>query len=225
MDAKGLLRTRVLAARAARSESARSEAGRRLATHATVVVGDARVVGAYASVGDEPPTRPLLEALKRAGVEVLLPVVVGAELRWGRFECWSALVEGPYGLLQPATADADAPVDVVLVPGLAADTAGHRLGRGGGFYDRWLARARPSRVVAVVYDDELVGEVPVEPHDVAVDAVLTPRELRDVGQRDDVPVGLGEGDAAGDDVVQDGVGEADADVPGRGDWNPGSPGS
>jgi 5-formyltetrahydrofolate cyclo-ligase len=62
----------------------------------------------------------------------------------------------------------------VVVPALAVDRAGHRLGRGGGFYDRALA-AVEIPTVAVVFDDELMDELPVEPHDVPVGAVLTPR--------------------------------------------------
>ncbi len=81
------------------------------------------------------------------------------------------------GLLEPAGPrlgpEALADCDLVLVPALAVDRAGRRLGRGGGSYDRALPRAR-GLVVAVLHDGELVEQLPAEPHDVAVRAVVTP---------------------------------------------------
>ena len=70
-----------------------------------------------------------------------------------------------------------ADVELVVVPALAVDRRGNRLGRGAGFYDRALAGSRPATVVAVIYDDELLDTVPAEAHDVPVHAVLTPAGL------------------------------------------------
>jgi 5-formyltetrahydrofolate cyclo-ligase len=144
------------------------------------------VVAAYASVGTEPPTRRLLEALG-AAARVVVPVVSGAELGWGDLVSWSELLPAPSGLLAPPrtsddAADAAAGADLILVPALAVDRQGHRLGRGGGFYDRWLPERADGQVVAVVYDDELFDAVPHEPHDRRVDAALTPAGLVRVGQ-------------------------------------------
>jgi 5-formyltetrahydrofolate cyclo-ligase len=75
--------------------------------------------------------------------------------------------------------DAIARADVLVVPALAVDRAGRRLGQGGGSFDRALARARPDAlVVALVHDDEVSsGPLPVEPHDRAVDVVVTPERV------------------------------------------------
>jgi 5-formyltetrahydrofolate cyclo-ligase len=107
---------------------------------------------------------------------LLLPVVRDdGDLDWAEYR--SALAPGRWGVTEPvgvrlgraAVADAE----VVVVPAVAVATDGTRLGRGGGCYDRALVRAR-GRVIAVVYDDELLPEVPAEAHDLAVDLVLTP---------------------------------------------------
>jgi 5-formyltetrahydrofolate cyclo-ligase len=196
-----------------------------LAGHAAAVAAGG-VVAAYASVGDEPPTRALLEALRRRGVSVLLPVLDGRDLSWGHFDAWSTLVRRAHGLLEPAVADATVRPAVALVPALAVDRTGRRLGRGGGFYDRWLSRARPPAVVAVLYEDELVDEVPAEDHDVPVDAVLTPTGLVVLRQRVDVLDGVGEEDARGLlDGDAAGVDGAALGVDAGAEPTPGSPGS
>jgi 5-formyltetrahydrofolate cyclo-ligase len=90
------------------------------------------------------------------------------------------MVPGPRGLLEPGEpprgVDAVARADAVLVPALAVDTVGRRLGRGGGSYDRALARVGPLvPLIALIYDDELVEQVPAEGHDIPVRAVVSPR--------------------------------------------------
>lgn len=136
----------------------------------------AGVVAAYAGVGTELPTRPLLDALAARGTAVLLPVLLAGDgLAWGRYD--GDLVTGRRGLLEPGAAGASlASADVVVVPGVAYDAAGRRLGRGGGSYDRAL-RGVVVPVVGIALDSEVVDEVPVEPHDRGVDVVVTPTRV------------------------------------------------
>ncbi|MFJ4462151.1 5-formyltetrahydrofolate cyclo-ligase [Streptomyces sp. NPDC088928] len=147
----------------------------------------ARTVAAYVSVGSEPGTRVLLDALRARGVRVLLPVLLADnDLDWAPYEGASRLVRAGRGLLEPDGGrlgpEAVLEADAVLLPGLAADGRGMRLGRGGGSYDRVLARlaaagAHPALVV-LLYDDEVVAQVPEEPHDHPVDVVVTPASVR-----------------------------------------------
>jgi 5-formyltetrahydrofolate cyclo-ligase len=186
VEDKRLLRASVLATRAARSTEQRADAERRIAAHAADAWPAATLVTAYAAVGSEPPTRVLLDRLHAAGTRVLLPVVNGDRLDWGRYDGWPALTRGPHGLLQPRPDDDSAAqaaeAEVVVAPALAVDVAGRRLGRGGGHYDRWLAQQSSTRVVvAVVYDDEVLDAVPHEPHDIPVTAALTPSGLIRLG--------------------------------------------
>uniref|UniRef100_J2JZQ3 5-formyltetrahydrofolate cyclo-ligase n=1 Tax=Streptomyces auratus AGR0001 TaxID=1160718 RepID=J2JZQ3_9ACTN len=145
--------------------------------------GSPRTVAAYVSIGGEPSTRALLDRLRAAGVRVLLPVLLADnDLDWADYEGAERLVRAGRGLLEPAGPrrgpEAVTEADVVLLPGLAVDRTGLRLGRGGGSYDRVLARleragARTSLVV-LLYDAELLAEVPAEPHDRHVHAAVTP---------------------------------------------------
>lgn len=150
-------------------------------------LAEARTVAAYVSVGREPGTRALLDALRARGVRVLLPVLLSDnDLDWAAYEGGDGLVPAACGLLEPdgprLGPDAVLAADAVLLPGLAVDGRGMRLGRGGGSYDRVLARltaagAHPALVV-LLYDNEVVARVPVEPHDHPVDAVVTPAGAR-----------------------------------------------
>jgi 5-formyltetrahydrofolate cyclo-ligase len=182
--AKHALRAHVAAARAARTAEERAALAAVLAERVLALpeVASARVVAAYVGVGTELPTLPLLDALRARGAVVLLPVLRADDsLAWGVYD--GTLVEGRRGLLEPGGSGASlGDADVVVVPGVAYDAAGRRLGRGGGSYDRALA-AVTAPVVAPAPDDEVVDAVPVEPHDRPVDVVVTPsrvlrRELR-----------------------------------------------
>lgn len=152
----------------------------------------ARTVAAYVSVGREPGTLALLDALRARGVRVLLPALLSDnDLDWGAYEGEGSLARVRHGggrmaLLEPTGErlgpDAVTTADVVLLPGLAVDARGMRLGRGGGSYDRVLARleragADPALVV-LLYDSEVVDRVPDEPHDRPVHAVVTPSRVR-----------------------------------------------
>ncbi|TPQ16385.1 5-formyltetrahydrofolate cyclo-ligase [Streptomyces sporangiiformans] len=154
-------------------------------------LAQAHTVAAYVSVGSEPGTRALLDALHARGVRVLLPVLLtDNDLDWGAYEGEGSLApvqhRGKMALLEPVGEplgpDAVLSADAVLLPGLAVDARGMRLGRGGGSYDRVLARldgagAHPALVV-LLYDSEVVDRVPEEPHDRPVHAVVTPSGVR-----------------------------------------------
>lgn len=175
---KRALRSRVLSERAALPEDVRHALAAAIADRLLALpeVASARVVAAYAGTGTELPTLPLLDALRARGVTVLLPVLLDdGALAWGTYD--GRLVPGRRGLLEPPARDASlAAADVVVAPGVAYDAAGRRLGRGGGSYDRALA-AVTVPVVGLARDEEVVDEVPVEPHDRPVDVVVTPTRV------------------------------------------------
>jgi 5-formyltetrahydrofolate cyclo-ligase len=180
---KAELRARVLARRSALAADRRATAARliRDAVLDAPQVQMAGTVAAYYSIGTEPDTRGLVFALWKRGSYVLLPVLrPDGDLDWASYEGPDSLVPGPRGLREPGEpprgVDAVARADAVLVPALAVDQAGRRLGRGGGSYDRALARVGPLvPLIALLYDDELVEHVPAEGHDVPVRAAVTPR--------------------------------------------------
>ncbi|MDQ3764066.1 MAG: 5-formyltetrahydrofolate cyclo-ligase [Actinomycetota bacterium] len=143
--------------------------------------GPPGTVCAYWPVGAEPGSPELLDALMGRGCRVLLPVVgQQGPLDWVEYTGARSLRVGPLGLLEPTGprlgCAAIATAVLVLVPALAVDRHGIRLGRGGGHYDRTLPMATPGTpLVAIVRDDEVLASLPVQPHDVPVTAALTPR--------------------------------------------------
>jgi 5-formyltetrahydrofolate cyclo-ligase len=151
-------------------------------------------VCAYVSFGTEPDTMELVDTLTARGIRVLLPVLLpDADLDWAAYD--GQFVSGRFGLREPAGkrlgVGAILDADVVLVPALAVSSTGYRLGRGGGSYDRALARLTMRKAVAaqhseqprhpwvcaLVYDNELDATFPVDPHDQPVDAACSPSRL------------------------------------------------
>lgn len=177
---KQALRRALLAARRALDPAQRAADAAALAGHVTALGGPGTTVCGYVPVGTEPGSVALLDALAATGARVLLPVArEPGPLSWVAWTGEAGLVAAPMGLREPAgpvlAPGVLAQADVVLVPALAVDRAGRRLGRGAGFYDRTLGLAgAATRLVGVVRDAELLDEVPVEDHDVALGWVLTP---------------------------------------------------
>lgn len=173
---------------AARRERPAAELGRHARLLAEVLLATAEVrraatVAAYVSLGAEPGTAPLLHALRETGRHVLLPVVLpGNDLDWAAYRGDDDLVTGRFRTLEPSGErlgpDAVARADVVLLPGLAVGRDGARLGRGGGSYDRALARVPVGTPTWVLlHPGEVVDTVPTEPHDRRVTGAVTPDGL------------------------------------------------
>ena len=180
-DSKPVWRARLIAGRADVSAAEHAGEAAALVSAAIRLVGPVpRTVCGYVPVGHEPGSLDLLDTLRRHGHRVLLPVVTeSGPLDWAEYQGAQRLVPGPFRLREPAGhrlgAEAVAAAAVVLVPALAVDHQGVRLGRGAGYYDRTLPLAHPdAALVAVVRDPELVPELPAEPHDVRMTAALTP---------------------------------------------------
>jgi len=181
---KAALRKQLLAARSRVAEDVRANEARMLCDALQPVVSAGDTVCAYVPVGTEPGSIGMLDMLLRRSARVLLPVArttddgIPMPLRWGRYQP-GTLVAGRWGLLEPPepwlpeTALAEA--SLVIVPALAVDRRGVRLGRGRGFYDRSLnSHNRQARLLAIVRDAEFVDELPAEPHDVPMTHALTP---------------------------------------------------
>ena len=181
-EAKAALRARILGVRRAMHEDQRAAAGRQLrdAVLGLPELQMAGTVAAYMSVGTEPATQGLIFALWKRGTYVLLPVLLpDGDLDWATYEGPDSLVPGPRGLIEPGGdrrgVTAICSADLVVVPALAVDQAGRRLGRGGGSYDRALRRLGPAILtVALLYDGELVDHVPAGGQDEPVRAVALP---------------------------------------------------
>lgn len=136
----------------------------------------ARTVLLYHALPDEPDLQLLLDEAVSQGKQVLLPVVVGDDLMLRRYKGRDTLREGPFHILEPQGDDFPTErygeMDLALIPGMAFDREGHRLGRGRGYYDRLLSRIPGAYKLGVCFPFQLLPAIPSEPHDIAVDEVL-----------------------------------------------------
>jgi 5-formyltetrahydrofolate cyclo-ligase len=181
---KPRLRTSLLHARRALSPAVHDAEALALAQNIATLAHISETVCAYVPIGTEPGSPALLDVLNERAARVLLPIAVSSSdgvplpLQWARYRP-GELAPARFGLLEPRgprlPADTLAGAAVIIVPALAVDRCGGRLGRGAGFYDRSLPLRNPAaRLVAIVRDDEFVDELPVEPHDVRMTDVVTP---------------------------------------------------
>lgn len=145
-------------------------------------IGDEAVIGLYHAGPYEAPAGGYARFFHEAGHTLALPrfATRTAPMAFARYNdphAESDLEAGPYGMLQPGS-EAEALIpDVLFVPLVGFTAEGVRLGQGGGHYDRWLAEHPPVLAVGLAWDAQLCAALPAEPHDVALDAVVTPTRI------------------------------------------------
>ncbi|MBC8002217.1 MAG: 5-formyltetrahydrofolate cyclo-ligase [Opitutaceae bacterium] len=139
----------------------------------------------FVPLSDEPNIRPLLELGLEQGKEISIPGYIKASQIYGAFQIRNPvndLVRGQFNVPEPAPgcpAVALNQLDLILVPGVAFDLDGRRLGRGKGFYDRLLSEVR-GICCGLLFEEQLTPEIPVEPHDVRLHCLVTPERWHDV---------------------------------------------
>ena len=179
--AKAAIRTQVRSVRDSISENDRVVWGRRIANRlfALPAIQDAQTVLVFYSFGSEVPTRGIIERFLVEGRRVLLPYMAGQEMNVAEVRQEDDLEATSYGPKEPSHRVAVDPVevDVVITPGMAFDRSGHRVGYGGGNYDRYLGRLGPSATrVGIAFHLQVLPEVPHGPDDQPVDIVVTDQE-------------------------------------------------
>ena len=141
---------------------------------------NATTILSFASIRNEVRTRPIMESAWAAGKRVVLPRVLGEELCLHIVDSETALADGAYSVPEPphdAETIEPTEIDFALVPALAVDPRGFRIGYGGGYYDELLPRLPNACTCALAYDFQLISEVPELPFDAAVDLVVTDERL------------------------------------------------
>lgn len=143
-----------------------------------------KIIAAYLPMGGELDPRPLMQALRKNGNGICLPVCINedAPLVFRRYRHNDALLSDDMGIAAPRATAQQVTPDIVLLPLLAFDGQGYRLGRGGGFYDRTLAELKKRsdcRFIGLAFDMQMVDKCPIAPHDEALHAVLTPSKRHD----------------------------------------------
>ena len=186
-EAKASMRAAALARRAGVDAETRAGFARRLAGLGPDIArrAAARVVSVFAAFRDEPDTAPLMAALRAAGFPVALPVVVGRSAALV-FRLWAPgdpVRRGPFGIAEPAEGLPEVAPDLLFVPLAAFDRAGHRIGYGGGYYDRSLAQLRAAgriTAVGVAFAAQEVAAIPAAPYDEKLDMIVTERETIEI---------------------------------------------
>ena len=181
---KRVLRREARARRDALAPEERERLGQAVARNllALPAVADAATVMAFSSFGSEVDTGPIIERLTRDGRRVVLPRVEDRAVVPVAYRPGDPVKPSSFGALEPAGGEPVPPedIDVAVVPGLAFDRRGHRVGYGGGFYDRFLGRLRPDALtVGICFSVQLVDEVPHGRGDRPVDLVVTEEGLND----------------------------------------------
>lgn len=175
MDKK-TLRRQIRELKAAMTEQEITEASWKLAQqfYNTRYYQDASVIYGYLPYNQEVRTVPILEQAMRDGKRVAVPKVYGDTMRFLYMNDLTATEDNGWGIPEPVDDDsvADDPTALVLMPGMAFDRAGNRMGYGGGFYDKFLAAEPDHPTVALCYDFQMVEHIPSEEYDIPVDLVL-----------------------------------------------------
>lgn len=141
---------------------------------AHLAVSGARVIALFSPLCDEPQLWELIEWLSKTKV-VLLPRVEGDTMRFYGYSK-DEMSKGAFGIMEPSSTECVAPdeIDAVVVPGVAFTVSGARMGRGKGFYDKYMLQPSFRALkLGVCYDEQIVEELPVEPHDVLMDVVVS----------------------------------------------------
>lgn len=185
---KAALRARLKAARDALGEADRAAYSRAITTRlmALAPMRRAKRVFVFISNGSEVETHGLVQTLLAEGREVAVPKIVGrTQMIACRLPEWSGLKPAQLGILTPVVTDpVEAHFDVVVTPGVGFTEAGHRIGYGAGYYDRWFASHGVSHRIAIAFEVQIVPTLPVDEHDLPVDAIVTERRL--ISLRDDI---------------------------------------
>ena len=136
---------------------------------------------AYSALPDEVPTQALIDQLAEQGKMVLLPrVISNTDMELRRYTGLQDLQEGAFGIMEPCGElfTDYGQIDVAVIPGMAFDAEGRRLGRGRGYYDRFLSRVPFIYKIGLCFGFQLVEEVPTDENDIRMDLIISGNECR-----------------------------------------------
>lgn len=138
--------------------------------------GSARSIGIYHAFGSEVRTDAIIRAVIKDGRKVSLPRIDGEKMSFYRFSDSKNLVKGKFGILEPPPDEETNDLDLLIVPGVAFDRAGFRLGYGKAYYDRFLTQS-PTYSIGLAFSFQVLDNIPRLDHDRRVDAIATENEF------------------------------------------------
>ena len=133
----------------------------------------AKIVGAYFATGSEVKTDLLIGEAKRLGKVVALPRTEGDMINFYEMSSTDELVAGRFGIMEPPPEHPARRIDLLIIPGIAFDKQGYRLGYGKGYYDRYLSEKKSQFAIGLAYNFQLLESLPHDEHDAKMDAIAT----------------------------------------------------
>lgn len=180
MEEKKVIRKKVFAARKAHTDQQIDDWSRKIAETVTALpeYSNSRRILAYADYNHEVMTKYIIEAAWNDGKEVAVPKVVGQDMVFYKLTDFAQLEKGYFGIPEPARGEIVQWEEALMImPGVAFDRQNHRVGYGGGFYDRFLEKHPYITRVAVAFEFQMMSEVPVEPTDISPEIIVTEKEI------------------------------------------------
>jgi 5,10-methenyltetrahydrofolate synthetase len=177
---KKVIRKQVFAARKAHTDQQIDDWSRKIAETVTALpeYSNSRRILAYADYNHEVMTKYIIEAAWNDGKEVAVPKVVGQDMVFYKLTDFAQLEKGYFGIPEPARGEIVQWEEALMImPGVAFDRQNHRVGYGGGFYDRFLEKHPYITRVAVAFEFQMMSEVPVEPTDISPEIIVTEKEI------------------------------------------------
>lgn len=177
---KKVIRKQVFAARKAHTDQQIDDWSRKIAETVTALpeYSNSRRILAYADYNHEVMTKYIIEAAWKDGKEVAVPKVVGQDMVFYKLTDFAQLEKGYFGIPEPARGEIVQWEEALMImPGVAFDRQNHRVGYGGGFYDRFLEKHPYITRVAVAFEFQMMSEVPVEPTDISPEIIVTEKEI------------------------------------------------
>ena len=177
---KALLRDQLKALRSGLPVTLRAEFSQRITKSLFQLerVKSAHTFFAYISCGAEVETRGIIQRLLEEGKLVTVPKIAAARMEAQTFTAWDQLGPGQLGIPTPkAGREYPGPIDVVITPGLGFTAKGHRIGFGRGYYDQWFFLHPTGFKVALAYEVQIIKSIPLDPHDVPVDCIVTEQRV------------------------------------------------
>ncbi|MFW6172270.1 MAG: 5-formyltetrahydrofolate cyclo-ligase [Elusimicrobiota bacterium] len=152
------------------------------------VIKKSKNVMIYISREDEVDTKNIIDILISSGKNIYVPVTTDTEIKISRLKNMDDLIKGKFGILEPRPEHREyishECLDVVIVPGLCFTTKGRRLGRGGGYFDRFLKKIMPkTKIIGICYSSQIEDLLPKEKYDVDMDEVITDSQLNKGGKK------------------------------------------
>jgi len=144
-----------------------------------VIWGKASIINTYVSIKDEVDTRFIIYHALVENKRVFCPVIFGKDLKFGEIKTINDLEKGPFGILQPKEIyEIDYNLfDIIVVPGIAFDVKGYRIGYGKGYYDRFLSNIKRGIKIGLTFDDLIINELPKDPYDQKVDIIISEKKI------------------------------------------------